>query len=431
MNEPLPDILPIEPAAGPISGTVRVPGSKSFTNRAYIVAALARGQSRLTGVLDSEDTEVMRDSLAKLGIAVEHDEKAHTSLIAGCGGDIPAPVASLFLANSGTSIRFLAAMVALGHGEYRLDGIERMRKRPIGDLLTALRQWGVDAKAENDDDCPPAIIKSQGLSGGEVSVRGDVSSQFLSALLMVAPLAKGPTTIAVEGPLVSKPYLDMTLSVMEAFGASCEQTGYERFHFAGSGIYQGRDYAIEPDASAASYFFAVAAITGGTVTVEGLGKESLQGDLGIVDEFERMGCRVDKQADRTTVTGGPLQGIDVDLCHLSDMTPTLAVVACLAKGPTRIRNVAHIRHKETDRVAALVTELRKTGATVNEYPDGLEIHPLPQPCGADFATYNDHRMAMALALVGLRTPGVRILDPSCVRKTYPAFFADLARLRRQ
>ncbi|MFO0947822.1 MAG: 3-phosphoshikimate 1-carboxyvinyltransferase [Planctomycetota bacterium] len=422
-----PEQIEITPVDGPIQAAVKVPGSKSFSNRALPIAALANGESLLTGILDSEDTEVMRESLGRLGISVFHDPHQCIARVIGCRGIIPVSTADLFLANSGTSIRFLAALVALGHGDFRLDGIQRMRERPIGDLLSTLVALGVDAKAELGNDCPPVMIRSRGLAGGEVTVRGDVSSQFLSALLMVAPLANGPLVLRVTGELVSKPYVDMTLATMAAFGGECVRDGYSTFRFAGNGQYIGRDYAIEPDASAASYFFGAAAVTGGSITIHGLGTESLQGDLQFVHLLERMGCKVRMTANATTVVGNPLRGIDADLCHVSDTVPTLAAVACFADGPTTIRNVAHIRHKETDRISALVTEIRKTGIHVDEFADGLTIQP-SSAHEATFDTYNDHRMAMSLSLLGLKVPGIVIRDPGCVRKTYPRFFEDLLHL---
>lgn len=417
-----PEILEIQPVDQPIHATVRPPGSKSYSNRALPVAAMAVGTSTLRGVLDSEDTQVMIDSLQRLGVQLQTDADG-TLTVHGCGGQLPNNQADLFCANSGTSIRFLTAIVSAGKGEFRLDGIERMRQRPIGDLIDALTSLGVDIKSETGNDCPPVMIRANGLPGGSVRVRGDVSSQFLSGLLMAAPLALADLEVTVDGPLVSQPYVDMTLSVMQAFGAEFQREGYQRFSFRPTG-YKAADYAIEPDASGASYFFAAAAITGGTMTVPGLGSNSLQGDLGFVRVLEQMGCTVTMDADQTTVRGGQLRGIDVDLCDLSDIVPTLAAVACFADSVTRIHNVAHVRHKETDRIAALVTELRKAGLQVEEHPDGLTIHPGPlQP--AEFDTYNDHRMAMALSLLGLRVAGIRIRDPHCVSKTYPRFFEDL------
>lgn len=422
------DFITIEPLGAAPNAAVRVPGSKSLTNRALIVAALAEGRSVLTGALDSEDTRVMIEALCVLGFSVESDADAGTILIEGRRGTIPARSAELFVANSGTTLRFLTAMLGLGRGRYRLDGVPRMRERPVDDLLMALNRLGADARSELGTGCPPVVIESNGLDGGFVNVRGDVSSQFLSGLLMALPAAKSPTTIEVDGPLVSQPYIAMTLGVMYAFGASPSNHRFRRFNVLPQ-AYSGRTYAIEPDASAASYFFAAAAITGGTVRVVGLGAKSLQGDLAFVDVLEHMGCKVDRDTDSTTVTGGALHAADVDMNAISDTVMTLAAVALFASGVTRIRNVAHIRHKETDRIAALATELRKVGATVDEQPDGLWIAPPEEFRSARLATYDDHRMAMALALIGLKAPGVTILDPKCVGKTYPGYWKDLGRLR--
>jgi 3-phosphoshikimate 1-carboxyvinyltransferase len=427
----LPDPLTITPLTKVPRAVVRVPGSKSFTNRAFPIAALARGRSTLTGVLESEDTHLMREALGQLGIQVDYDPARRVATIDGRGGEIPSAQADLFLGNSGTSMRFLTALVALGKGTYRLDGIERMRQRPMRDLLEAMRQLGVAIESEGKNDCPPIVVHGQGLSGGTVRIRGDVSSQFLSGLMIAGPLTAQGLTIEVEGELVSKPYVDMTLATMTAFDAEFEREGYERFRFSGLssgfGGYVGCEYPIEPDASAASYFFAAAAIMQGRVTVEGLGTYSRQGDLQFVNALERMGCTVDMKPAQTTVFGGKLQGIDIDMADISDTVPTLAAVACFADGPTTIRHVAHIRHKETDRIAALVQEIRKTGCGVDEFEDGMTIHP-PLRQGATFDTYNDHRMAMSLALLGLKQEGIAIRDPGCTAKTYPSYFADLARL---
>ncbi|CAN5644146.1 3-phosphoshikimate 1-carboxyvinyltransferase [soil metagenome] len=413
--------------APPADVRVRVPGSKSLTNRALIVASLANGKSLLTGALDSEDTRVMVDSLQKLGINVHHDPAASTIEVTGCGGRIPSKEAELFVANSGTTLRFLTSMVALGKGTYRLDGSPRMRERPVADLLLALNRLGARARSDLGTGCPPVTVQAEGLEGGMADVSGDVSSQFLSGLLMALPYARDLTTIEVRGTLVSQPYIEMTLAVMEAFGARIGNHKYRRFNIQPQ-RYQGRTYVIEPDASAASYFFAAAAISGGSITVEGLGTRSLQGDMAFVDVLEHMGCTVVRQPDSTTVTGGPLRGVDVDMNAISDTVMTLAAVALFAQGITRIRNVGHIRHKETDRISALASELRKLGATVNEQPDGLILFPPEAIPPARIATYEDHRMAMAFALVGLRAEGITILDPNCVAKTYPGFWGDLARL---
>ncbi len=302
-----------------------------------------------------------------------------------------------------------------------------MRQRPIGDLLTALGQLGVHAWSEAGNGYPPVIVESAGLPGGNARVRGDVSSQFLSGLLMIAPFAHNDVVLEVEGLLISEPYVTMTVAMMRRWGAQVAVND-RSFHITASREYRLCDYTIEPDASAASYFWGAAAINGGEVGVRGLTNESLQGDVRFVDALERMGCRVSRETQATTVHGASLHGIDIDMNDISDTVMTLAAVACFAEGPTTIRNVAHIRHKETDRLSALATELRRLGAGVVEFADGLTITPQPLH-GAEVETYNDHRMAMSLALIGLRVPGVVIKNPGCVAKTYPDFFRDLEALR--
>ena len=428
MTTAYPPEITLDPWSNPPrDARVRVPGSKSVTNRALIVAALAEGKSRLTGALDSDDTRVMVDSLQKLGIAVSHDPAASLIEVEGSLGRIPSKRADLFVANSGTSLRFLTALVALGHGTYRLDGVARMRERPVSDLLAAINGLGADATSELGNGCPPVIVKASGLDGGYAFIKGDVSSQFLSGLLMVLPYSRDTTSVEVQGTLVSKPYVTMTLDVMDAFGVRVGHKNERRYSISPN-RYQARTYTIEPDASAASYFFALAAITGGSVTIDGLGSSSIQGDVAFVDLLEHMGCRVDRGRDVTTVHGGTLRGIDVDMNAISDTVMTLGVVALFAQGITRIRNVGHIRHKETDRIAALAIELRKLGATVDDQADGLVIVPPASINPARIATYDDHRMAMSFAIAGVKAAGVTILDPGCVAKTYPGFWDDLARL---
>jgi 3-phosphoshikimate 1-carboxyvinyltransferase len=425
-----PDKIAIDPWQGPPPrALVRVPGSKSLTNRALVVAALADGRSVLTGALDCKDTQVMVEALQALGIGVEHDKSLCAIEVTGCRGKIPAHAASLQLANSGTSLRFLTALVAAGTGTFHLDGTPRMRRRPVSDLLTALNDLGARASSDLGTGCPPVTIHASGLEGGHAFLKGDVSSQFLSGLLMMLPCARDSTTVEIKGMLVSQPYVAMTIAVMEAFGVTIGNRKFRRFDVRPS-RYRGRQFAIEPDASAASYFFALAAITGGEVSVDGLGTTSVQGDLVFADVLEHMGCTVVREPARTTVKGGQLRGVDVDMNALSDTVMTLAVVSLFADGVSRIRNVAHIRHKESDRIAALAAELRKLGANVDERPDGLVIDP-PAPGklhGATIATYDDHRLAMAFGLAGLRIPGVTILDPGCVAKTYPEFWVDLERI---
>lgn len=412
---------------GPIHGTIRPPGSKSITNRALLCAALGRGRSVLTGALISEDTEVMLEALRQLRIGV--NVQGTQIEVDGCGGKIPVSQADIYVANSGTTSRFLAASLAIGRGDFRLHGTARMHERPIADLVDALKALGVRAEYQGNPGCLPLVIHAQGLPGYIVPVKGNISSQFLSGLLLAAPYAQRDLQLAVFGELVSVPYVTMTLQVMEAFGVKVLAPGTRIFYVPSGSGYVARQYAIEPDASAASYFFAAAAITGGRIRVEGLSADSLQGDVAFVDCLARMGCKVEKQSAAIVVQGGPLLGIDADMNAISDTVPTLAVVALFAQGPTTIRNVGHIRHKETDRISAVVNELKKLGAQVEEWDDGLRITPAPFTA-ARIKTYDDHRMAMSFALAGLKIPGVVILDPDCTAKTYPAFFSDLEKVTR-
>lgn len=425
------DRITITPC-GPVHGAIRPPGSKSITNRALICAALADGDSLLTGALASEDTHVMLESLHRLGVRAVEDQAAATIAVAGCGGEWPQKSADLFVGNSGTTIRFLTAALAVGQGRFRLDGVPRMRERPIQDLLATLQALGADVVSEAGTGCPPVLLLAKGLRGGRASVRGDVSSQFLSGLLMAAPYAQEDVEVVVAGELVSQPYVRMTLAVMRSFGVTApDDADLSRFVIPGRQKYRGLNYAIEPDASAASYFWAAAAITKGDVLVEGLSPSALQGDVAFVDCLRQMGCAVEAEAAGIRVRGGPLRGIDIDMNAISDTVQTLGAAALFATGPTNIRGVAHIRHKETDRIGDLARELRKFGAVVDERPDGMTIHPpanLAAFSGAQIATYNDHRMAMSLALTGLRIPGVTILNPGCTAKTYPNFFRDLSGL---
>jgi len=412
---------------GPIVGTIQPPGSKSITNRALVCAAIAEGPSVLEGALVSEDTHVMLESLARLGIEVQSEQNGTVLKVAGCGGKIPAASADLFVANSGTTIRFLTAMVALGHGSYRLDGIARMRQRPIADLLQTMNDLGVEVVSELGTGAPPVIVHAKGLRGGSAKISGEISSQFLSGLLMAAPLAQQDVCLQVMGELVSKPYVTMTLKVMQAFGAESKSDNFQEFRIPGRQVYRGCHYQIEPDASAASYFWGAAAVTGGRVTVKGLQPDALQGDVAFVNCLKQMGCEVTSSAEGITVVGKPLRGIDIDMNAISDTVQTLAVVALFAEGPTTMRGVGHIRHKETDRIGDLARELRKLGAQVEEWEDGLRVHPAPLH-GATLETYNDHRMAMSFSLAGLRVPNVVILNPGCTAKTYPGYFDDLAHL---
>jgi len=417
--------IEIQPASGPIRATCRPPGSKSITNRALVCAALASGTSELRGALDSEDTRVMIAGLQSLGISVELRDAGETLIVEGCGGKPPATAAEIFVENSGTTIRFLTALVTLAKGDFTLDGIARMRERPIGDLAAALEQLGAKVQCTGEHLCPPLRVTARGLTGGLVKIKGNLSSQYLSGLLMAAPCASKAVEIEVEGTLVSVPYVSMTQAVMQAFGAETQAApDFSSLDVPHTSSYQACQYAIEPDASAASYFWGAAAVTQGEVTVTGLSRESLQGDVGFVRCLEQMGCELRYGTDSVTVIGKPLRAIDVNMNAISDTVQTLSVVALFAEGTTKIRDVAHIRHKETDRIAAVATELRKLGATVVEHADGLEITPGRYTPSA-IETYSDHRMAMSFALAGLVHPGVVINDPGCTAKTYPKFFEDL------
>lgn len=414
--------IEIQPC-GPLDAEIQPPGSKSITNRALVCAAFADGTSVLSGALDSEDTRVMISSLQQLGIEIEIDQAGTRLRVKGCNGSPPTKQATLFVANSGTTMRFLTAMLGTIDGAFRIDGIERMRVRPIADLLDSLVLLGASTHSENNNGCPPICINGGGMRGGTASIRGDISSQFLSGLLLAAPNSKAAIKLVVDGPLVSTPYIDMTIRVMEAFGVQIDQNRHDTFQITPQ-QYAGTDFLIEPDASAASYFWAAAAIAGGAVTVRGLQRDALQGDVAFCDCLQRMGCRVENNQNGITVLSGTLRGIEVDMNNISDTVQTLAAVALFAAGPTTITGVAHIRHKETDRITDLARELRKFGADVEENTDGLRITPQKlRP--AEIETYNDHRMAMSLALVGLKIPKVVIQNPDCTQKTYPAFFDDL------
>ena len=428
-QESYPERIEIRPISGPVSASVTLPGSKSITNRAMIIAALAAGRSVLRDALFSDDTRYMAESLDRLGIQVESDLDNQTFTIDGRGGVIPADQANLFIGNSGTSARFLTALVSLGSGQYEIDGIERMRQRPIGPLLDALGQLGVDARSRDGTGCPPITVRGGGFSGGAVQMPGDTSSQYFTALLMVAPVTSRGIELSVNGDLVSKPYIDMTIATMRDFGVEVRSDDYREFIVPGGQSYLSRDYAIEPDASAASYFFALAAATGSKVLVSNLGRHSVQGDVAFVDTLERMGCVVERDDHWIRVTGPErLGGIDVDMNAISDTMPTLAAIAPLADGRVIIRNVEHVRHKETDRITAVVTELRRAGINVEERQDGLTIHP-GRPHPTVVRTYDDHRMAMSFAILGCVVPGITIDQPGCVAKTFPDFFERLETVR--
>ena len=421
-------MIEIQPIRKPINATIEVPGSKSYTNRALLVAAMAHGASTVTGALFSDDTHYMSTSLRKLGVEIDADEKRATFHVRGNSGNIPVSSAELYIGNSGTTSRSLTAYVSLGHGKFVIDGDEPMRRgRPISDLLDALKQIGISARSQFDNGHLPVIIETNGLEGGKTRLDVSKSSQFLTALLLIAPCAKNGMEIEVVGER-EMPYIDITLAVMEAFGVQVINEDYRYFRIAGGQQYQPRVYHIEPDASGASYFFAAAALTGGRVTVQHLHLDSPQGDIRFVHVLEQMGCQVTVSDTGITVTGPrQLKGIDVDMRAISDTALTLAAIAPFADSKVTIRNIEHTRWQETDRIHAMVTELRKLGVPVVEHQDGLEISPTSiTPAAID--TYDDHRMAMAFSLIGLRTHGIQINNPECVSKTFPHYFEVLEAL---
>jgi 3-phosphoshikimate 1-carboxyvinyltransferase len=431
------DTYRCKPVRGPLDAVVSVPGSKSMTNRALVLAALADGESIVTNVLLAADTRLMIEALRGLGVAVTLDEDDRVAEVTGCRGLLPAEDADIFCGNAGTVMRFGMALAAAGFGRFRLDGVPRMRQRPIGGLASALRTLGAGIEFEGGDGFAPVVVHAKGLRGGDVTITAPESSQMISALLMVAPYASRDVLIDVTGGLPSAPYARMTTVMMDRWRVVV----IEQFECDGAKFvveapqrYQGRNFAIEPDASSASYFLAAPAVAGGQVCVEGLGTASLQGDVRFVEVLERMGCTVERAADRLTVAGPGegerLRGVEVDLNDMPDTAPALAVVALFAESTTTIRNVANLRVKETDRIAALARELAKLGATVDELPDGLRIKPPNGLTPASIDTYDDHRMAMSFALAGLRCEGLVINHASCCAKTFPDFFERFEKMCR-
>ena len=428
------DAITLSPPPGPIDCTVHLPGSKSLTNRALLAAALARGTSEIHGALFSDDTHCMLKALKALGVGLSADDLTCKVRVDGFGGLFPESQAKLHCGNAGTVIRFLLAACCASHGEYELDGDPRMRQRPIGQLVDALRDLGARIGYAVLDGYCPLTVKGGGLRSGTVVFDQPVSSQYISAILMAAPLASGDVLIDVPGGMPSAPYVRMTLSVMEAFGVEAVNDQTRRFIVPAPQTYKATEYHVEPDASAASYFFGAAAVTGGRVTVEGLGTASPQGDVGFVRVLEVMGCRVESSKQRIVVMGpaeGRLRGVDVDLNEMPDVAQTLAVIAAFAEGPTRIRNVANLRIKETDRLHALATELGRMGVETEVSADEIIIRPGKPPVAVRVRTYNDHRMAMSFALAGLRVDGVMIENPGCVAKTFPGFFETWNQLGRK
>ncbi|EIR8813516.1 3-phosphoshikimate 1-carboxyvinyltransferase [Salmonella enterica] len=420
--------LTLQPIAR-VDGAINLPGSKSVSNRALLLAALACGKTVLTNLLDSDDVRHMLNALSALGINYTLSADRTRCDITGNGGPLRASGAlELFLGNAGTAMRPLAAALCLGQNEIVLTGEPRMKERPIGHLVDSLRQGGANIDYLEQENYPPLRLRG-GFIGGEIEVDGSVSSQFLTALLMTAPLAPEDTTIRVKGELVSKPYIDITLNLMKTFGVEIANHHYQQFVVKGGQQYHspGR-YLVEGDASSASYFLAAGAIKGGTVKVTGIGRKSMQGDIRFADVLEKMGATITWGDDFIACTRGELHAIDMDMNHIPDAAMTIATTALFAKGTTTLRNIYNWRVKETDRLFAMATELRKVGAEVEEGHDYIRITPPAKLQHADIGTYNDHRMAMCFSLVALSDTPVTILDPKCTAKTFPDYFEQLARM---
>ncbi len=409
-------MIEIRPTAN-VHAMIEAPPSKSYTNRAYVVAALAGGRVRLEHPLFSDDTRYMREALLQFGIPVAEEKQA--AVVQGQGGQVNVPGGEIFVGNAGTTMRFLTTFSTLAPGAVTLTGDARMQERPIEDLLDCLRQMGVEAESNNQ--CPPIVIHGGSPPGGTVKLAGGKSSQYLTSLLLSAPYFQNDTVIDILGELTSKSYVDITLDIMQTFGVSVENESYRKFTVKAGGRYRAQTYAVEGDASSASYFFAAAAVTGGEVTVTRLNPNSVQGDIQFPKVLERMGCQVETGAEKITVHGNRLRGITIDMNNMPDAVQTLAVVALFADGPTTVTGIANLRIKETDRIAALAKELTRLGATMETGDDHLTIQPGPLK-GAEVETYDDHRMAMSFAVAGLNVPGVKIKNPQCVDKSFPDFF---------
>lgn len=428
------EFLDLPPMLG-ASGQIRLPGSKSISNRSLLLAALAEGSTRIRDLLASDDVDRMLEALSALGVKWTREAESGDFVVHGVGGPFPVKQATLFLGNAGTAFRPLTAALALSGGEYQLSGVARMHERPIGDLVDGLRQIGADVRYLGNDGFPPLHIMPATIApGGVVRVRGDVSSQFLTALLMALPITGVETTVEVVGELISKPYISITLDLMARFGVAVERDGWKRFTVPGGTRYQspGTLY-VEGDASSASYFLAAGAIGGGPVRVEGVGRDSIQGDIRFAEALEMLGARIemgDNWVEARAPESGRLRAFTLDLNHIPDAAMTLAVAALFADGPCRLNNIASWRVKETDRIAAMATELRKVGATVEEGPDFLVVTPPERLVPAAIDTYDDHRMAMCFSLVSLGGCRVRINDPKCVGKTFPTYFEAFGSVTR-
>ncbi|UAL41679.1 3-phosphoshikimate 1-carboxyvinyltransferase [Shewanella inventionis] len=415
-----------------INGEINIPGSKSISNRALLLATLAKGSTTLTNLLDSDDIRYMLASLKQLGIQYSLSDDKTVCVVEGNGGPISSTTAqSLFLGNAGTAMRPLCAALTLGEGEFTLTGEPRMEERPIGDLVDALRQLGADVTYLKNEGFPPLTINATGLSGGDVEIAGDLSSQFLTALLMVAPLTKDSVNIKIKGELVSKPYIDITIALMKQFGVDVINHQYQRFEIkAGQQYVSPGKVLVEGDASSASYFLAAGAIQGGEVKVTGVGRLSIQGDVKFADALAQMGAQIEWGDDHIIARKSPLTAIEMDMNHIPDAAMTIATAALFAKGTTKLTNIYNWRIKETDRLAAMATELRKVGATVEEGHDYITITPPETLNTADIDTYNDHRMAMCFSMMAFADCGITINDPDCTSKTFPNYFEQFAGLAK-
>ena len=420
----LPDKLTLSPIKK-ISGSVVLPGSKSLSNRILLLSMLAEGKTEIQNLLDSDDVRRMVEALETLGIQLEENRAENFITVSGTSGIIPVKEATLMLGNAGTAIRPLTAAMTLGHGRFVLDGVQRMRERPIIDLVNGLSQLGANLRCINGTDCPPVEVIADGLPGGITHLSGAISSQYLTAILLAAPYADKEVQIEITDKLVSVPYVEMTLRLMRSFGVSVNHENFRLFHIPCQTYRSPGSIFVEGDASSASYFLAGAAITKGTVTVKGCGTDSLQGDARFAKVLEKMGAKVEWEPQQVKLTGNSLNGIDVDMNQMPDAAMTLAVAALFASGPTAIRNIYNWRVKETERLQAVSTELRKLGAEVEEGYDYLVIQPPEQIRKAEIDTYDDHRMAMAFSLAACGESPMTINNPGCVSKTFPDYFEVL------
>ena len=421
------DIYLVRPLEKPVNASITVPGSKSYTHRMLIAAALSDGKCTIDNALDSEDTRLTANALELMGASMRREGAC--IVVEGNGGRLKAVDSHIDLNNSGTSMRLLSAVAALGETPYTLTGSKRMQLRPIQDLIDSLKQIGVSAHAIANNGCPPIEISGPPERGGAVEVNCELSSQFLSALMLIAPYVPGGLDINVKSGPVSRPYVDITVEVMQAFGIHIERSEYDRFHIPGNQNYQNGTYSVEPDASQAGYFYAAAALTGSTVKVAGINERSVQGDTGLMKLLAEMGCHVDKGPTGIAVSGGNLKSIEIDMADMPDVVPTVAVVAAYAEGTTRLCNVGHLAVKESNRLEAVINELNRMSIAARL--DGQDlIIPGGNPTGANIETYDDHRIAMSFAIAGLRTPGVCIKDPGCVAKSFPRFWEAFETLNR-